>query len=330
MSFRSIPIGGAQDHYLLHEEQGYTSPFKVVGLFDPRSCQKTDGRGIHRGFDCLFHSDGSFRPHGDGPAQRRRFTVVVTESTGLRIQRQLLGALLHNPGLLPSVKRAGLNLTHLEPALWPILRLLGLGASRVIAAVVRGTDVSETARAAKVLHDMTEPLEPSHAIALVETLIRLSHPGTGTLQLEDGPEDDISSLPDQGCNDGHERPKASPPKCAVMRPTTTPTPPTKTVGKAGRRRSRGEGKPSRDPQSVTKTSYREGWLLSFLGSGRPWPSKDLERRAREHGLLRHDELISRSSPFLDARKKLGVVVTRHGFGRGARYEWSLPDRALSD
>jgi hypothetical protein len=76
----------------------------------------------------------------------------------------------------------------------------------------------------------------------------------------------------------------------------------------------------------TKTSRCEVWLQRIFADGRPHSSLELQRRARQDGLLRAGASISRNSPFKDARKRLGVVITRRGFGPGARYYWSLPAR----
>ena len=74
----------------------------------------------------------------------------------------------------------------------------------------------------------------------------------------------------------------------------------------------------------SKTAACEDWLKRVLADGRPRRSLELQRRARQHGLLRLSESITRNSPFQDARKRLGIVITRRGFGPGACYEWSLP------
>jgi trehalose/maltose hydrolase-like predicted phosphorylase len=42
------------------------------------------------------------------------------------------------------------------------------------------------------------------------------------------------------------------------------------------------------------------------------------------GELRLGELITQNSPLQDARKRLGIIIKRRGFGLGARYEWSFP------
>ena len=50
---------------------------------------------------------------------------------------------------------------------------------------------------------------------------------------------------------------------------------------------------------------------------------DLEVEAMIAGLLKADQSISQCRPFRDAKKELGVVSVREGFGRNAKYYWRL-------
>ena len=73
---------------------------------------------------------------------------------------------------------------------------------------------------------------------------------------------------------------------------------------------------------------RDGTLRpakTFWSSG----AKPLEHLARQRGLLEPDEAISRNSPFQDAKRALGIVSIRRGFGRGGRHEWMLLPPAWS-
>ena len=74
----------------------------------------------------------------------------------------------------------------------------------------------------------------------------------------------------------------------------------------------------------SKTSRCEAWLQRILGDRRPHPSLELQRRARQDGLIHAGTALTRSSIFKAARKRLGIVITRRGFGPGASYYWSLP------
>jgi len=96
--------------------------------------------------------------------------------------------------------------------------------------------------------------------------------------------------------------------------------------RAGHRPRRSQDKPKRTRfrRSDTKTAACAQWLEQVLADGRARRSLELQRRARQHGLLRLGEAITRNSPLNDARKQLGVIVRRRGFGPGARYEWLLP------
>jgi len=91
-----------------------------------------------------------------------------------------------------------------------------------------------------------------------------------------------------------------------------------------RRRPQRKPKRARLRRSDTKTAACAQWLEQVLADGRARRSLELQRRARQHGLLRLGEAITRNSPLNDARKQLGVIVRRRGFGPGARYEWLLP------
>jgi hypothetical protein len=64
------------------------------------------------------------------------------------------------------------------------------------------------------------------------------------------------------------------------------------------------------------------FLTTILANG-PIKVGDIEAEARAAGLLGDDKTISQSKPFRTARRVLGVVIDRIGFGRGAKYYWSL-------
>lgn len=69
----------------------------------------------------------------------------------------------------------------------------------------------------------------------------------------------------------------------------------------------------------SKTSCCEAWLQRILADRRPHPSLELQRRARQDGLIHAGKVLTRSSIFKAARKRLGIVITRRGFGPGASY-----------
>jgi putative DNA primase/helicase len=66
------------------------------------------------------------------------------------------------------------------------------------------------------------------------------------------------------------------------------------------------------------------FLRSVLSAG-PMAVADIEAEARAAGLLGKESPIGQNKTFRDARKELGVVSSRDGFGPGARYVLSLPD-----
>ena len=82
--------------------------------------------------------------------------------------------------------------------------------------------------------------------------------------------------------------------------------------------------PEKRRRPNSKTSCCEAWLQRILADRRPHPSLELQRRARQDGLIRAGKVLTRSSIFKAARKRLGIVITRRGFGPGASYYWSLP------
>ena len=66
------------------------------------------------------------------------------------------------------------------------------------------------------------------------------------------------------------------------------------------------------------------FLRSVLSNG-PVAVADIEAEARAAGLLGKESPIGQNKTFRQARKELGVVSSRDGFGPGARYVLSLPD-----
>jgi putative DNA primase/helicase len=74
-----------------------------------------------------------------------------------------------------------------------------------------------------------------------------------------------------------------------------------------------------DDESADSRDAAE-WLRELLGAG-PMMAKDVEKAARESGLAWRT--VQR------ARARASVVTERDGFGKGARYVWSLPMRATS-
>jgi putative DNA primase/helicase len=65
------------------------------------------------------------------------------------------------------------------------------------------------------------------------------------------------------------------------------------------------------------------FLAELLANG-PMDVEAVECHARQAGLLDDSKRIGDRKPFRDARAALGVVNKRVGFGKGARYEVSLP------
>jgi hypothetical protein len=66
-------------------------------------------------------------------------------------------------------------------------------------------------------------------------------------------------------------------------------------------------------------------LMIFAEAKGPVKVKDIEAEARAACLLGDDKEIRWSKPFRKARDRLGVVLSREGFGPGAVCYWSLPD-----
>jgi putative DNA primase/helicase len=65
------------------------------------------------------------------------------------------------------------------------------------------------------------------------------------------------------------------------------------------------------------------FLREILANG-PVEVLEVERQARAATLLDDDKRLRQNKPFRDARKDLGVLSTRDGFGPGARHYLSLP------
>jgi hypothetical protein len=88
-------------------------------------------------------------------------------------------------------------------------------------------------------------------------------------------------------------------------------------------------KRTRKRRGGTLTAARQAWLQPYFVQGKAWSSTYLEHIARKLGWLKPCEAITQNSPFQDARRALGILIRRRGFGRGARYEWFLPPPAWS-
>jgi hypothetical protein len=113
----------------------------------------------------------------------------------LRIQRQIIGALLHNPALIEAV-RSGLGEYHLDPSVRPIFRLITGGPIRVKAAI-KATDLSSAAQAAKRLHDSTTALAADRVVSLAKMLLpEPNHLGHEPICWDD-PQDDVWPSPNQ-------------------------------------------------------------------------------------------------------------------------------------
>ncbi len=66
------------------------------------------------------------------------------------------------------------------------------------------------------------------------------------------------------------------------------------------------------------------FLTEILVNG-PVDVLEVESQARAAALLADDKRLRQNKAFRDAREALGVVATREGFGRGARYVLSMPE-----
>jgi hypothetical protein len=80
-------------------------------------------------------------------------------------------------------------------------------------------------------------------------------------------------------------------------------------------------KQARRKRLDTMTADRQVWLRALFADGKSKATSLVEHLARQRGWLKPDEAISRNSPFQDARKALGIVSIRRGFGRRGRHEW---------
>jgi putative DNA primase/helicase len=76
-------------------------------------------------------------------------------------------------------------------------------------------------------------------------------------------------------------------------------------------------------QSSSKEDAAE-FLAEILACG-PMDVLEVERQARAATLLDDDKRLRQNKAFRDARKALGVLSTRTGFGPGARYVLNLPE-----
>jgi hypothetical protein len=90
---------------------------------------------------------------------------------------------------------------------------------------------------------------------------------------------------------------------------------TATQGVVGRDRKRVGAPSGRVPAAV---AFLEGALVRCSVA-----VADLEVRARAAGLLGERQSITDSKKFRAAKKKLGIMSRRDGFGRGGRWYWSM-------
>jgi hypothetical protein len=74
-------------------------------------------------------------------------------------------------------------------------------------------------------------------------------------------------------------------------------------------------------QTSSKEDVAE--FLTEILAGGPVDVLEVESQARAAGLLAQDKGLRQNKAFRDARESLGIVATREGFGRGARYVLSL-------
>jgi hypothetical protein len=79
----------------------------------------------------------------------------------------------------------------------------------------------------------------------------------------------------------------------------------------------------------TLTADRQVWLRALFADGKSKATSLIEHLARKKGWLKADEPIGKNSPFKDARRALGVITIRRGFGRRGHHEWLLPPPAWS-
>jgi putative DNA primase/helicase len=80
---------------------------------------------------------------------------------------------------------------------------------------------------------------------------------------------------------------------------------------------RGDGSQTSGKEDVVE------FLTEVLAAG-PVDVLEVEVQARSAGLLGDTKRISENKSFRTARKHLGILSTRDGFGQGARYVLSLP------
>ena len=79
---------------------------------------------------------------------------------------------------------------------------------------------------------------------------------------------------------------------------------------------------ARGGQTSSKEDAAE-FLAEILAYG-PVDVLEVERQARAAALLDDDKRLRQNKAFRDARRDLGVLSTREGFGPGARYVLGLP------
>jgi hypothetical protein len=80
--------------------------------------------------------------------------------------------------------------------------------------------------------------------------------------------------------------------------------------------------PAADGDGTAKDDAIE--FLSELLAGGPVDVLDIEAEARAAAMLSETKRLKESKPFRTAARSLGVIKQRHGFGPGARVQWSLP------
>ena len=75
-------------------------------------------------------------------------------------------------------------------------------------------------------------------------------------------------------------------------------------------------------RSKTRICHVEAFLRQELAAG-PVDLSVLKRRARQAGLLGKDQHITEAKAFRTAKKALGIMSARTGFGRGGHWAWRL-------
>ena len=197
------------------------------------------------------------------------------------VQWRVLGACTRNVGLIEVLSRIGFNEGCLDRDLRPAFRLIARG-HRYTCAAISGADPSQAGQLVRRIYQATTALPGDYVVDLARILLE--------------PEPVPLQQPSE------------PPQCVVAPPGVPQQPiadaPTGTAVKQSR---------AARARAFLKTHV--------LDRGRPIMARNLERMAKDEGILPLHETINHDNSFTRAKKLLGIRTFRTGFGAEGRAWW---------